>query len=268
MEQQQSQINNQEEQEGFIQDQEFYRNNIVPNQPPQVKEKQRPKFKVWFNWLAAALTGGFLFIFRIVGIPALSVPCLVDRGHELTDQLNRICNDNIDFAHGITLISSLSIDIIVISSVVYWLAKARSLRLPISIALFYVIRTPHLFLYTPKFPQGFFFEYPGFPSLFVPYGRQSDFFFSGHTGFMTLVFLEWRTIGFKKMQYITGILLLYVMFSLIVLRVHYTIDVTTGLLMAHYVYLVVLNYENEINLKALQAQSWIVNRFKKSKKNE
>lgn len=53
------------------------------------------------------------------------------------------------------------------------------------------------------------------------------------------------------MQYITGILLLYVMFSLIVLRVHYTIDVTTGLLMAHYVYLVVLNYENEINLKAL-----------------
>lgn len=68
---------------------------------------------------------------------------------------------------------------------------------------------------------------------------------------MTLVFLEWRTVGFKKMQYITGILLLYVMFSLIVLRVHYTIDVTTGLLMAHYVYLVVLNYENEINLKAL-----------------
>ena len=30
-----------------------------------------------------------------------------------------------------------------------------------------------------RYPEGFYWEYPGFPSFVVPYGRTSDFFFSG-----------------------------------------------------------------------------------------
>ncbi len=30
------------------------------------------------------------------------------------------------------------------------------------------------------FPEGFYWDTPGFPSLVVPYGRTSDFFFSGN----------------------------------------------------------------------------------------
>ena len=29
------------------------------------------------------------------------------------------------------------------------------------------------------YPDGYFWEHPGFPSIVVPYGRSSDFFFSG-----------------------------------------------------------------------------------------
>mmetsp|Transcript_9341 Transcript_9341/g.820 ORF Transcript_9341/g.820 Transcript_9341/m.820 type:complete len:83 (-) Transcript_9341:329-577(-) len=82
-----------------------------------------------------------------------------------------MCNDNPTFGHGVIILSSLSIDIIVISSLAYWLINARSARLPMAILGFYLVRVPHIYMYTPKFPDGFFFEYPGFPSASVPYGR-------------------------------------------------------------------------------------------------
>ena len=49
------------------------------------------------------------------------------------------------------------------------------------------------------FPQGYFWDYPGFPSLVIPYGRTSDFFFSGHTGFLTICCLEWYHLGYRRL---------------------------------------------------------------------
>lgn len=164
-----------------------------------IPESEYPNFKIWFNLLVFCGIGLILFLFKMFGIPTLSVPCLLDRGHQVTEPINRMCNDNPTFGHGIIIVSSLCIDFIVTSSLLYWFLNSKSLRLPIALFLFYILRIPHLYIYTPKFPDGFFFEYPGFPSISVPYGRQSDFYFSGHSGIMTLMFCEWRHLGFKKM---------------------------------------------------------------------
>lgn len=109
--------------------------------------------------------GMVLFLFKIFGIPTLSVPCILDRGHAFLEPLNRMCNDNPAFGHAVIILSSLSIDIIVVSTMAYWLFNAKSVRLPLAILGFYLIRIPHIYMYTPRFPDGFFFEYPGFPSL-------------------------------------------------------------------------------------------------------
>lgn len=42
-----------------------------------------------------------------------------------------------------------------------------------------------------KIPQGEIWEYPGFPSLVVPYGPTNDFFYSGHMGGALISTLEW-----------------------------------------------------------------------------
>lgn len=104
-------------------------------------------------------------MFKMFGIPTLSVPCILDRGHEILEPFNRFCNENITFGHGVILISSLCIDFIVISSLIYWFLNSRSLRVALALMMFYTVRLPHLYVYTPKFPEGFFFEYPGFPSM-------------------------------------------------------------------------------------------------------
>lgn len=42
-----------------------------------------------------------------------------------------------------------------------------------------------------KKPAGYIWEYPGFPSLVVPYGPTNDFFYSGHMGGSLISTLEW-----------------------------------------------------------------------------
>ena len=37
-------------------------------------------------------------------------------------------------------------------------------------------------LFVMKMPDGYYWDYPGFPSLTVAYGNTNDFYFSGHVG--------------------------------------------------------------------------------------
>jgi hypothetical protein len=41
-----------------------------------------------------------------------------------------------------------------------------------------------------RYPEGYLWDYPGFPSIFIPYGKTNDFFYSGHVGLCVIVFHE------------------------------------------------------------------------------
>ena len=84
---------------------------------------------------------------------------------------------------------------------------------------------------------------PGFFSFTVPYDRTRDFFYSGHTGALVLIMLEFSQLtvlhGRKPAGYVWIIVLtclIYIMNMLIVTRVHYTIDVAGGLIYSVYCY--------------------------------
>lgn len=58
----------------------------------------------------------------------------------------------------------------------------------------------------------------------VPYGIMSDFYFSGHSGFMVLNICErWVQDKDKRLVIIYTIFLVYIMIVLITFRVHYII---------------------------------------------
>ena len=91
------------------------------------------------------------------------------------------------------------------------------------VGCFYLFRAFNQTLVQMTYPKGFFWKYPGFPSLVVPYGRTSDFFFSGHTGFLTICYFEWRAIKHRPMQAVTLVVLLYMISVLLIFRTHYSI---------------------------------------------
>lgn len=58
----------------------------------------------------------------------------------------------------------------------------------------------------------------------VPYGIASDFYFSGHCGFMTLVILErFKSEKNRRIMQIHFFFLAYIATILIVFRVHYSV---------------------------------------------
>ena len=46
-------------------------------------------------------------------------------------------------------------------------------------------------IFLMRFPDGYAWDYPGFPSLTVPYPKTNDFFYSGHVGGALLAGLEY-----------------------------------------------------------------------------
>lgn len=85
--------------------------------------------------------------------------------------------------------------------------------------------------------EGFLFTYPGFPSLSVPYHDTNDFFFSGHIGTCLLVFLEYRSAKWSRMSYFALFIMVNQWIMMMLVRTHYVIDMVTGLLVAHYMYI-------------------------------
>lgn len=83
-------------------------------------------------------------------------------------------------------------------------------------------------------PPGMIWRYPGFPSLLVTYHVANDFFFSGHTALAVLGAIELMRIGGTPWLPVGIAIIVLECTAVLVLRAHYTMDVFTGAIVAHY----------------------------------
>jgi hypothetical protein len=88
-----------------------------------------------------------------------------------------------------------------------------------------------------EFPYGQAWDYPGFPSLTVSYYTTNDFFFSGHVGVLTILALDNYTEGRRIMMWVAFVSVVIEFLVMIFLRGHYTIDLVTGILIGHYMWM-------------------------------
>lgn len=81
------------------------------------------------------------------------------------------------------------------------------------------------------YPEGIFWEDPGFPpSIGVPYGIARDFFYSGHTGFMLFCCIYWGRLKLPVLAWFSRLGLVFVILVLLATRVHYIIDVVAAVI--------------------------------------
>ena len=90
-----------------------------------------------------------------------------------------------------------------------------------------------------EIPSTFAFFPPGFPSMSVSYKRSTDFFYSGHVGVLTFLSLENFEHKRKIAGYFAIFSIFYVFVILAILRSHYTIDLFAGIIMGHYIWMVI-----------------------------
>jgi len=179
----------------------------------------------------------FLFIGRY-SVPSNDIPHIKDIPMNWFDSFNAFIEENHAWRNAFQIICSLFMDIMFIGTGAYWILRGNSSRLVVATLAFYIVRAIVQGLFWLPFPhKGYYWwDDPGFPSFVVPYGKGSDFFFSGHIGFVTICATEWKRAGRKVLFWILTIGGIYTAIILLAYHVHYSIDLFTGAFFAHWMY--------------------------------
>eukprot|EP01017_Pseudomicrothorax_dubius_P010018 TRINITY_DN1352_c0_g1_i1.p1 TRINITY_DN1352_c0_g1~~TRINITY_DN1352_c0_g1_i1.p1 ORF type:complete len:302 (-),score=20.12 TRINITY_DN1352_c0_g1_i1:145-1050(-) len=172
-------------------------------------------------------------------LPTEDTGCIKDKVLDALGKLNQRANTDITFRKGIQVSSSFLMDFVYIVTAGNWAIRGNSMRFVFSALLFYGIRAILMGFSLFTFPAGYVWDDPGVPSIVVPYGRTSDFFFSGHCGFLVICAAENFTIGLRWFGWLTHCINVYMALIMLICRIHYTIDIFTGVIFGHYVFIVV-----------------------------
>ncbi len=198
------------------------------------------RFVIFVSCLSFLILGRF-------SVPDNEPASIVDNLMQMFEDVNDFILHHTTWRDILQIFCSLFMDILFLSTAGYWVLYGKSSRLIVTILLFYAIRSLVQKMWFSPFPPGFWWYDPGFPSLVVPYGRGSDFFFSGHVGFTVICGAEWKENGNKWMVLFSVIAGLYTAFILLVYQVHYSIDMFTGAFFAHYCFLMINSYRPYID---------------------
>jgi len=200
----------------------------------QESPEKRAKIK-----LCVFLTALTLLVAGRFSVPDNNPACIVDFVQNWFSGVNEFILNNAAWRNALQIICSAFMDLMFLGTGAFWITRGSSSRLVVTTIIFYLVRAVVQSLWWSPFPEGFTWYDPGLPSLVVPYGKGSDFFFSGHIGFVVICATEWKRYGNKLMFTILTVGGVYTAFILLVYHVHYFIDLFTGAFFAHWVFLMV-----------------------------
>lgn len=189
--------------------------------------------------------------------PRKSVECLSDSVFQLTEQVNERLNTDPLLLRILQITSSMAVDFADLSVLITYNLRGVTLAFPIQVGLFYIGRGIVQGTFLFSHPKGTIWTHPGIPSLTVPYGKMSDYYFSGHCGFMAMMALENYKLGNKKNSIALFLLLPYVAFVLVASRVHYSIDIPIGVMFGLYTHYWAHQYIDYFHL----VLRWLFNRW-------
>ena len=208
--------------------------------PISDKNRVRVRFILFVTCLS------FLFLGRST-IPDHDVKQIDDRLMDLFDGINEYIRQNQTLQDAMLIICSLFMDIMFFSTGFYWVFKGKSSRLVVTTLSFYLLRIAVQHMWYSPYPTHYVWNDPGFPSLVVPYGRTSDFYFSGHMGIVTICASEW----FKYKKYWVSALIalggVYTTFIMLAYQAHYSIDIFTGIICGSWMFMIVDQHKGAVD---------------------
>ena len=186
-----------------------------------------------------SLAFSFVFLNTLYGfvLPHGDIKCISDELFNLSSPLNNYFKENVTQRNILLITSSVFIDFVVIFFSIIWTFKGHSYRPILAFVLFYSFRILNQNLFQMQYPEGYLWQYPGFPSIVVSYLGTNDFFYSGHVGFPIIVGMELWHLDYRFMFYFCIMSSVFEAFVMIVLRGHYSIDLMSGIIFAHYAFI-------------------------------
>jgi hypothetical protein len=147
--------------------------------------------------------------------------------HDLTARWHRFLSGNARAANATLITSSVFIDIFGLSLIGASIFGATFAPFLAMLIVFSLRQICQGFCTLPP-PPGIIWRHPGFPALLVTYEVGNDFFFSGHTALAVLGAIEAVHLGSPWLAAAAITIAVGEMFTVLVLRAHYTLDVVAG----------------------------------------
>ena len=185
--------------------------------------------------VAAAIgVGAWFGTQALIGQRPLPSSGIGDGLHLLSAPLNQYLIGNPTATNGLLIVSSALVDMLAMFILAEWLF-GRSVRPLLGLAMVLGLRQLMQVLCALPKPNNMIWHYPGFPSLLVTYGVANDFFFSAHTAIAVFAATELVRLGRGWLKALALFIIAFEAATVIVLRVHYTMDVFTAIITALYV---------------------------------
>ena len=195
--------------------------------------------KSTFNWgslarrvaITIAVLALWFWTQSLIGSRKLAGIGITDAAHQWTAPVNAYLLAHPRATNALLVISSAFIDAFGLFLLLSWLF-GRSVRPFLSLLLVMALRQLMQGMCALPAPDGIIWHYPGFPSLLVTYKVANDFFFSGHTAIAVLGLYEVSRLGRRWLTVAASAVLTFEIVTVLSLRVHYTMDVFTGIVTA------------------------------------
>jgi len=158
-----------------------------------------------------------------------------DRLHDLTAEWNLYLWERPRSADAVLVGTSAVIDLLGIFLVVRGVF-GPSIRPLLGLVVLFALRQLCQGLCALPAPERMIWRKPGFPSLLVTYGTESDLFFSGHTAIAVFAAIELANLGGLPAAILGAAVALVEAAAVLVLRAHYTMDVFAGAIAALWVW--------------------------------
>jgi len=207
-------------------------NATMPEPRPLPENRPARAFAVRVIITTAALVIWF-WTQSLIGARPAPVNGIGDGLLTATAPLNTYLQSNPKAANALLIVSSAIIDLLGIFLLSKWLFAAVP-RPFLSLIIVLGLRQIMQALVSLPLPPNEIWHYPGFPSLLVTYSVANDYFFSAHTAIAILGITE---IARARKAWLTALGVLIALFEIatvLILRVHYTMDVFTGIVTGLY----------------------------------
>ena len=156
--------------------------------------------------------------------------------------------------------NSFMIDIS-LSLIIFYFFIEGNLNIIYTLFLFYILRGISFYFGQWPLPDPYYFVYPGFPSLYIPYDKTNDLYFSGHTGLVTNLLLTTLYFRFKFLRILLVVTWLSTVIMLNISGSHFLNDVIFGFLIAVFCSLLVFRHMYLLTYWLLRGYCFLLNRI-------
>lgn len=163
---------------------------------------------------------------------------MLDKALEATKGLNKrlTADENLWQLHSLMIFCGALMDVMILSLFINWVIRGTSVRLVVVFSCFYGLRAICMMVYAVEPYEGYYWEYPGFPSLIIAYGETNDFFYSGHVGACILCFHEYTKNGWTRFRWYCIFTAIMQVIVLLITRGHFFIDLVSGAIFADWLW--------------------------------